>query len=199
MNKIFGYARVSTSDQKLDTQLDTLTKYGCHQIFQDKISGTTSSRPALDDMLSRLREGDTVVVARLNRLGRSLVHIITLVAELASKGIHFKALDLGIDTSTPAGKMILSVFASLAEYERETILEKTKAGQQLAIQQGKHVGRPKGFNPEMFAKVKTATERGMSISEIVKLTGISRASVTRYRRLISPKMSTAIKQVMEQN
>lgn len=199
MNKIFGYARVSTVDQKLDTQIDTLTKYGCHQIFQDKISGTTSSRPALDDMLSRLREGDTVVVARLNRLGRSLVHIITLVAELASKGIHFKALDLGIDTSTPAGKMILSVFASLAEYERETILEKTKAGQKLAIQQGKHVGRPKGFNQEMFSKVKTATERGMSISEIVKLTGISRASVTRYRRLISPKMSTAIKQVMALN
>jgi DNA invertase Pin-like site-specific DNA recombinase len=89
MNKIFGYARVSTSEQNLDTQIDTLTKYGCHHIFKDKISGTTSSRPSLDDMLTRLREGDTVVVAKLNRLGRSTTHIINLVTEFASKRNFF--------------------------------------------------------------------------------------------------------------
>ncbi len=182
MNKIFGYARVSTSEQNLDTQLDTLTKYGCHHIFQDKISGTTSSRPSLDDMLTRLREGDTVVVAKLNRLGRSTTHIINLVTEFASKGIYFKALDLGVDTSTPSGKLILSIFASLAEYERETIKEKTKAGIELAKLKGKHMGRPKGINEENYTKVKKLLEKSVSIKDIVSLTGISRASVHRYKQ-----------------
>lgn len=184
MNKNFGYARVSTTDQNLDTQIDALEKYGCDEIFQDKISGTLTSRPALDEMISKLREGDTVVVARFFRLGRSRDHLINLISDFSKSGINFIALDIGIDTNTPAGKLILSIFASLAEYDRECILEKTKAGQQLAKAKGKHIGRPKGINAENFNKVKKSMEMGLSVSETVNLTGISMSSVKRYRKII---------------
>lgn len=117
MNQTFGYARVSTVDQNLDTQLEALQKHGCDRIFQDKISGTAHSRSALDELLSYVRGGDTVVVSRFNRLGRSRAHLIDLVDELVRKGINFKALDLGIDTSTPSGKLVIGIFSSLAEYD----------------------------------------------------------------------------------
>ncbi len=100
MNKVFGYARVSTTDQNLDTQLETLQKAGCDEIFQDKISGMSTSRPALDELQSKLRPGDTVMVARFFRLGRSRDHLIKLVSEFSNRGIHFKALDLGVDSTT---------------------------------------------------------------------------------------------------
>ena len=176
MNKTFGYARVSTVDQNLDTQLDILTKAGCDQIFQDKITGMILQRPALDEMLGLLREGDTVLVARFFRLGRSCDHVIHLVNSFHQRGIHFKVLDSGIDTTTPAGKFILSIFASLAEYDRESILEKTRAGQQLAAAQGKHIGRPKGLDAENLAKGKKALDKGLSVAETVNLTGISLSS-----------------------
>ena len=119
MNKVFGYARVSTVDQNLDTQIEVLQKFGCHRIFKDKISGLAIQRPALDEMLSLLREGDTVVVARFFRLGRCRDHVINLINDFAKRKIAFKALDIGIDSGTTAGKLIISIFASLAEYDRE--------------------------------------------------------------------------------
>lgn len=184
MNKTFGYARVSTLDQNLDTQLDALRQAGCHLIFQDKITGVSTSRPALDELLGQLRQGDTVMVARFFRLGRSRDHLINLLGDFARQGIHFKALDLGVDSSTPAGKLVLQIFAALAEYDRESILEKTRAGQLLAKANGKHIGRPAGIDAEKFAKVKKALERGFSASETVNLTGISMSSVKRYRKQI---------------
>ena len=185
MNQTFGYARVSTADQNLDTQLDALQKHECDRIFQDKISGTTHSRPALDELLSCVREGDTVVVSRFNRLGRSRIHLIDLVDELVKKGINFKALDLGIDTSTPSGKLVIGIFSSLAEYDREMILEKTRVGQLLAKAKGKHIGRPDGRDSEKYGKVKKLLERGFANSEIVELTGVSLASVKRYRKPVN--------------
>src|SRR5260221_7068406 len=182
MNKVFGYDRVSTMDQNLDTQLQALEKFGCDRIFQDKITGMATHRPALDEMLSLLRDGDTLVVARFFRLGRSRDHVISLINELAERKVIFKALDVGIDSITPAGKLIISIFASLAEYDREVILEKTKAGQILARAKGKHIGRPKGINEENYSKVKKGFQRGLSVSEIVALTGISESSVKRYRK-----------------
>jgi len=131
MNKVFGYARVSTVDQNLDTQVEALKKAGCDEIFEDKASGMLTSRPALDDLQAKLRPGDTVMVARFFRLGRSRDHLIKLLAVFAREGIHFKALDIGVDSTTPAGKMVLQIFAALAEYDRESILEKTRAGQRL--------------------------------------------------------------------
>ena len=135
-------------------------------------------------MLSLLREGDSVVVSRFFRLGRSRDHLISLVGEFTKHGIIFKALDLGIDSSTPAGKMVIGIFASLAEYDREMILEKTSAGQLLAKSKGKQVGRPSGVNQGNFSKVKCGFQKGLSVSEIVSLTGISISSVKRYRKQI---------------
>ena len=192
MNKVFGYARVSTVDQNTDTQIDALEKYGCDKIFQEKITGISVQRPELDMMLSLLREGDTVVVARFFRLGRSRDHLINLVGSFAKGGIVFKALDLGIDSSTPAGKMIIGIFASLAEYDREMILEKTKAGQMLAKAKGKHVGRPTGVNEVNFLKVKRGFEKGLSVSEIVSMTGISISSVKRYRKQLQVSANNGV-------
>jgi DNA invertase Pin-like site-specific DNA recombinase len=185
MNHVFGYARVSTADQNLATQIDALQQIGCHQIFEDKITGVSTSRPALDELLAKLRSGDTVVVARFNRLGRDRNHLINLLGEFKEKGIQFRALDLGVDSSTPAGKLVLQIFAALSEYDREHILEKTKAGRDLAKAKGKHMGRPTGVDQENFSKVKTAFSKGMSAKETAALTGISLSSVKRYRKLIS--------------
>ena len=182
MNKTFGYARVSTVDQNLDTPLDILTKAGCDRIFQDKITGMSLQRPALNELLGLLREGYTVLVAHFFRLGRSRDRIIQLVNSFYQRGIHFKALDLGIDTNTPAGKFMLSILASLAEYDRESILEKTRAGHQLAAAQGKHIGRHKGLDAEHLAKMRKALEKGLSVVETVELIGISLYSVKRYRK-----------------
>ena len=135
-------------------------------------------------MLSILREDDTVVVARFFRLGRNRDHLIHLVNEFAKRKVHFKALDVGIDTTTPAGKLILSIFASLAEFDRETILERTRAGQLLAKAKGKHIGRPLGINQQNYKKVKMALQKQMSVTEIVNLTGISISSVKRYKKII---------------
>ena len=181
MNQLFGYARVSTLEQNLDTQLDALSRAGCDEIFHDKISGTATARPALDELLAKLRQGDTVMVARFFRLGRSRNHLIELLASFQEKGIHFKALDLGVDSTTPAGKLVLQIFAALSEYDRESILEKTRAGQLLAKAKGKHIGRPKGIDQAAFEKVRKAYEKGMSVMETVQMTGISKSSVKRYR------------------
>jgi DNA invertase Pin-like site-specific DNA recombinase len=182
MQHIFGYARVSATDQNLDTQLDDLTRAGCTRIFQEKVSGTRTSSPALDELLAVLREDDIVIVNRLARLGRNTVHTIQLVQEFNKRGIHFRSLDLGIDSRTPAGRLIIAQFASFNEYEREKNREKSLAGIELAKQQGKHLGRPAGRDTEKLAKVARALERGLSVAEIVDLTGISRASVKRYRQ-----------------
>lgn len=109
--------RVSTADQKTDTQIEDLQQYGCHLIFQEKISGLATQRPALDEMLSLLRAGDTFVVSRFSRLSRSRDYLINLIGDFASKGIIFKALDLGIDSSTPSGKLVIGIFAALTEYD----------------------------------------------------------------------------------
>ena len=188
MNQTFGYARVSTADQNTDTQIDSLNKFGCDRIFQEKISGLSVQRPALDEMLGLLRSGDTVVVSRFSRLGRSRDHLISLIGSFSARGIIFKSLDLGIDSATPSGKLVIGIFAALAEYDREMILEKTRAGQLLAKAQGKHIGRRAGVNQENFQKVRAATQKGLSVLEIVNLTGISLSSVKRYRKAINASL-----------
>jgi len=133
----FGYACVSATDQNLDTQLEDLPRVGCSRIFQEKVSGTRTRSLALDELLSAVREGDVVVVNRLARLGRNTVHTIQLVEEFNRRGVHFRALDLGIDSRTPADKLIIGVFSSSNQYERENNREKSLAGIELAKQQGK--------------------------------------------------------------
>ncbi|MGI4866123.1 MAG: recombinase family protein [Janthinobacterium lividum] len=181
----FGYARVSARDQNLDTQVEQLQAAHVDQIFQEKISGASTQRPQLDQLLATLRAGDTVTVARLNRLGRNSAHIMQLVAELNSRGVRFVALDLGIDTATPAGRLVLGIFAALAEYDRESIRERSQNGIAVAKAQGKHLGRPSGVDQTALKKVKAALDAGFSINKTVELTGISATSVKRYRRLLA--------------
>jgi DNA invertase Pin-like site-specific DNA recombinase len=168
----------------LDTQLDVLAKQGCDYIFQDKISGTCTSRPALDSMLAQLREGDTIIVAKFNRLGRSTTHLINLINSFSQQGVIFKALDFGMDTATPTGRLIITLFAALAQYERESILEKTRAGQLLAKAKGKHIGRPAKVDMDRYSEVTKALSNGLSVMDTAQITGVSLSTVKRYRKMI---------------
>src|ERR687890_252727 len=148
---LIGYARVSTEDQNLDLQRDALETAGCEQIYTDRVSGTKARRPGLEQALSHLRAGDTLVVWRLDRLGRSLRHLIDTVTELQEKGIGFKSLTESIDTTTSGGRLVFHIFASLAEFEREIIRERTQAGLQAARARGKTGGRPKALTDKQVA------------------------------------------------
>jgi DNA invertase Pin-like site-specific DNA recombinase len=143
---LIGYARVSTDDQNLDLQRDALKQAGCEQIFTDHISGTKAERPGLTDALSHLRDGDTLVVWRLDRLGRTLPHLIETVNGLQNRGIGFKSLTESIDTTTSGGKLIFHIFGALAEFEREIIRERTNAGLSAARARGRKGGRPKALS-----------------------------------------------------
>src|SRR5689334_18321537 len=138
-----GYARISTGEQLLDLQRDALTAAGCESIFTDTLTGARASRPGLDEALSYIRKGDTLVVWRLDRLGRSLKHLIETVAALEEQGIGFKSLTEQIDTTTSGGKLIFHVFGALAEFERDLIQERTQAGLRAARARGRVGGRPK--------------------------------------------------------
>src|SRR5919206_4316257 len=137
-----GYARVSTGEQTLDLQLDALAKAGCGKVYRETASGAKAERPVLEEVLGYLRPGDTLVVWRLDRLGRSLQHLIDVVAALAERGIGFKSLTEQIDTTTPGGKLIFHVFGALAEFERDLIRERTQAGLAAARARGRNGGRP---------------------------------------------------------
>ena len=138
-----GYIRVSDADQSEALQVDALTKAGCVKLYRDHgISGAARARPALDQMLEDLKEGDTLTVWKLDRLGRSTIHLLQILDGLRDRGIHFNALTQGIDTSTAVGRMIFGQLAVFAEYERSLISERTKAGMKAAKARGVHVGRP---------------------------------------------------------
>jgi Site-specific recombinases, DNA invertase Pin homologs len=140
---LIGYARVSTQDQNLELQREALIKAGCQKVFDDKVSGSRAERPGLATALEMLREGDTLVVWKLDRLGRSVKQLIDLVGELSKQGIQFKSLTDSIDTGTPSGRFFFHVMASLAEMERELIVERTRAGLEVARQ----LGRKGAANP----------------------------------------------------
>lgn len=180
---LFGYARVSTQDQNLDLQLDDLTKAGCQRVFQEKVS-SAKARPQLQKMLDILREGDTVIVWKLDRLGRSLKELFTLVDDFQRKGIGFRSLNDAIDTTTAQGRLVFNLFASLAEFERDMIRERTKAGLAAARARGRVGGRPKGLSVQAQARARAVkTMHGLkthTILEICQLFHLSRATVYRY-------------------
>jgi len=140
---LIGYARVSTDDQSLSLQRDALNKVGCKRIFTDKASGAPTQRPGLADALSHLRKGDSLVVWKLDRLGRSVKGLVDLVGEFKTRQVHFRSLTDGIDTKTPAGRFFFHVMASLAQMERELIVERTRAGLGAARKLGQIGGRPR--------------------------------------------------------
>ena len=189
---LIGYARVSTQDQQLQLQLDDLQKTGCDRVYQEKVS-STKDRPQLARLLESIREGDTVVVWKLDRLGRSLKELIGLINAFQAKGVGFRSLNDAIDTTTAQGRLVFNIFASLAEFERDLIGERTRAGLSAARARGRQGGRPKGMTQEASGKAQAVwtlyEKREKSTQEIAKLLGISRATVYRYLALQPPKLS----------
>ena len=178
-----GYARVSTDEQNLDSQIDALVKAGCERrhIFTDKVSGTKDQRPGLEDALSHLREGDTLVVWRLDRLGRSLRHLIDTVTSLTEQGIGFKSLQESIDTTTSGGKLVFHIFGALAEFEREIIRERTRAGLDAARSRGRKGGPKHKLTPKQVEIVRQLyQDKSHSLEEICDSFGISRVTLWRY-------------------
>ncbi|CEN53048.1 MULTISPECIES: recombinase family protein [Capnocytophaga] len=182
--EVIGYARVSTKEQNLDLQIDALKEAKCTKIFTEKISAT-KERPELDNALKYLRKGDVLVIWKLDRLGRSLKQLINILENLKDKGVEFRSIKDGIDTRTPMGRLQFGIFASLAEYEREIIVERTLAGLQSAKERGKVGGRPKGLNAEAKKKAKIAknlyADKDIKVEDICKTLNInSKATLYRY-------------------
>lgn len=179
-----GYARVSTNDQNLDLQKDELMQLGCEKIFDEKISGKNKERPVLKELLQMLRNGDSVVVWKLDRLGRSLRDLIDVVAEIQSRGAEFISIKDSINTQTATGRFTFNIFASLAEFEREIIKERTMAGLSAARARGRMGGRKAGLPPNSLLKAQTALvlykKEKQTIKEISEQLGLSRATCYRY-------------------
>lgn len=181
---LIGYARVSTADQNLEGQLDALKEAGVktRNIYAEKITGKTKDRPQLRECLDNLEPGDVLVVAKLDRLGRSMIDLVSIVQEIEGKGAQFRALDkANMDTTTPDGKLIFGIFATLAEYERELIVARTNVGLEAARQRGRVGGRPKvaADNPKVI-KAKELEAKGLEIGDIASAVGVSRATAYRY-------------------
>lgn len=176
-----GYARISTTEQNLSLQIDALEKADCGKLFHDQISGAKTQRSGLDEALAYLREGDVLVVWRLDRLGRSLKHLIELVNALEERGIGFQSLQESIDTMTSGGKLIFHIFGALAEFERNLIQERTHAGLEAARVRGRTGGRPKALDVKKMALLyRLYDEKKHSIQEICDLVGVSKSTLYTY-------------------
>jgi DNA invertase Pin-like site-specific DNA recombinase len=162
---LIGYARVSTPDQKLSLQHDALERAGCERVFDDLASGTRTDRPGLAEALAYLRAGDTLVVWKLDRLGRSMSHLIDKIGELASRGIGFRSLTENIDTTTPGGMLVFNIFGSLAQFERDLIRERTQAGLRAARERGSKGGRRPVVTPDKLRKARAHIAAGLTVRE----------------------------------
>lgn len=178
---LIGYARVSTADQNLDMQKDELERATCGRIFTDVASGSKSERPGLTEALGYVREGDTLVVWKLDRFGRSLSHLLTAVGELQARGIGFRSLRENIDTTTSTGKLIFHVFGALAEFERDIIRERTVAGLAAARSRGRHGGRRPVLDEKKMALAKSLyNDPKHSPTTIAETVGVSRSTLYRH-------------------
>ena len=177
-----GYARVSTGLQNLNLQEDRLNQYGCEKIFSDHISGSKSKRPGLDKAIEFARSGDTIVVWRLDRLGRNMEDLITLVNELNNRGVSFHSLEENItmDKSSSTGQLLFHLFAAFAEFERNLILERSSAGRIAARARGRYGGRPEKLNKQDLNLLKTLYDNGTPIKTIAEQWQVSRTTIYRY-------------------
>ena len=177
-----GYARVSTGLQNLNLQEDRLNQYGCEKIFSDHISGSRSKRPGLDKAIEFARSGDTIVVWRLDRLGRNMEDLITLVNELNNRGVSFHSLEENItmDKSSSTGQLLFHLFAAFAEFERNLILERSSAGRMAARARGRYGGRPEKLNKQDLKLLKTLYDNGTPIKTIAEQWKVSRTTIYRY-------------------
>ena len=187
-----GYARVSTQDQNLDMQIDALKNTGCEIIFEEKISGKSKERPELTKLFEKLRKGDTVVVWKLDRLGRSLKDLIDLITKMQQLDVSFLSIQDGINTETATGRFTFNIFASLSEFEREIISERTKAGLSSARARGRKGGRPSGYSKETLKKIQAVktlynAKDSPSVQDIADSLKISRATCYRYLKAYDQK------------
>ncbi len=196
MNRKIGYARVSKYDQNLQLQIDALLNFGCKidDIFTDHISGAKSERPGLTQCLQTLQQGDILTVWRLDRLGRSMIHLVSLIEDFKKREISFKSLcDGAIDTTTASGELIFNIFSSLAQFERKLIQERTKAGLKAARERGKKGGRKKTLasDPKVLTAKKMYQNHKMNINNICNILKISRATFYRYIAIPDKDISLA--------
>ena len=177
---IIGYARVSTTGQNLDGQTDLLTQAGCERIYSEKISGTKAQRPELERMLDALREGDTVVITELTRLGRSVKELFAIIERVHEAGASIKSLrETWLDTTTPQGNLLFTIFAGLSQFERDLIRQRTKAGLEAARARGRNGGRPKASSGKIETALKMYDSKLHTIADITDATGISRSTLYR--------------------
>lgn len=181
MGDLLGYARVSTLDQDTSFQEDALREAGCVRVFTDVASGAHDHRPELARLFEQLRHGDTLVVWRLDRLGRSLPHLIATVQDLKDRAVGFRSLQESIDTTTSGGRLIFHVFGALAEFERELVRERTHAGLAAARASGRTGGRPPTLTEEHVALARQMKSDGYQVTAIARALGVSRATI--YRNL----------------
>lgn len=179
--RLVGYARVSTDDQNVDAQTDALLNAGCGEIFTDKVSGAAISRPGLDRAVKTLRAGDTLVVVRLDRLGRSMLHLVQTVHELQERGIGFRSLSESIDTTSAAGKLVLHIFAGLADFERELIRERTRDALQAKKRRGERIGRRPALSPSRLLAAREMLANGHGASHVARVLKVGRSTL--YRSL----------------
>ncbi len=178
---LIGYARVSTHDQNLDLQLDAFNKMGVERVFQEKMSGSLKERPELNKLLDQLRKGDTLVIWKLDRLGRSLKHLIDLVTRLQESGVELISLQDSVNTSTASGKLTFAIFAAIAEFERECIRERSLAGLASAKARGRVGGRKSKLdNPQRQILKSLSQDRSLPVDDICKQMGISRGTYYNY-------------------
>ncbi len=179
---IFGYARVSTKKQSLDMQLDELKRFGCEEIVTEKESGAKKDRVELQSLLGKLRKGGTLVVYKLDRLGRTMHQLVNLLQEFNEKGIHFVSIKDGIDTSTTMGRFLFHIFGAMAEMEREVINERVISGVAAAKARGREGGRKKAHTPQQIEGMLKMIEQGESKISVCEMFNVSRATLYRYIR-----------------
>ena len=185
---LIGYARVSTSDQNLELQLDALKEAGCRRVFEETASGANKARPQLRDALDFLRPGDTLVVWKLDRLARSVQQLIEVIEQLHKRGCGFKSLTEAIDTTTAGGRLIFHIFGALAEFERSIIRERTMAGLDAARARGRKGGRPRLMNEDSLIVAQALLRDGvLTVKDIAKQIGVSEPTL--YKYLPSPRSS----------
>lgn len=184
-----GYARVSTGEQDTALQLDALRKAGCERLFEDKASGVKTDRPGLAEAIRYVRDGDTLTVWKLDRLGRSMKHLIEIITELEAKGVVFRSITENIDTTTSGGRLVFHLFGALAQFERDLIRERTRAGLQAAEERGRRGGRQVVVTPEKIAKARQLLAAGLNVREAAARVKIGKTAL--YEALRAEKTTTS--------